>query len=75
MTRHRACIYPSGLGCAFGLFAVLVWLVIYAVIAAAWVTWAALVLPAAGIAWLLGRDDAARALAELVMWDPSWLRQ
>ena len=51
------------------------WAVAYALTAAAWIAWASIILPAAGVAWLLGRKQAARALGELVMWDLGWLRR
>jgi hypothetical protein len=72
VTRH---CHFSGLGCAFWLFALAVLAVAYAVMAAAWVLWACVILPAAGVAWLLGYRDAARALGELVFWDLKVLRE
>jgi hypothetical protein len=75
MTRHRVYIYPSGLGCAFGLFALAVLAVVYAVIAAAWLLWACVILVGAGIARLSGRPELARRMGETLFWDLRALRE
>jgi hypothetical protein len=75
MTRSRVYIYPSGLGCAFGLFAVLVLAAMYAAIAVAWILWAVVVLVGAGIARLSGRPELARRMGETLMWDLKALRE
>lgn len=75
MTRRNVYVPLTGCGCLLWLFVLVVLGVMYAVIAAAWVLWACVILPAAGITWLAGRRSAARTLAGLVMWDLDWLRQ
>jgi hypothetical protein len=70
----RLCL-PSGLGCVFGLFALAVLGVIYAAIAAAWLAWAALVLPAALVARLSGRAELANRMAGTLLWNLKALRK
>lgn len=73
MTRYRYYGHFSGLGCTLWLLAMLSMTAVYAVLLAAWLAWAALVLPAAGIARVAGNRDLAGRIMHTLTWNLSAL--
>lgn len=69
MTRY------SGCGCLLYSFVLLIQAALLVLLAAVWLAWAYLVLPAAGVAWLCGRRDLANRMAGTLLWDLEALRE
>jgi hypothetical protein len=65
VSRH----YCHHHGCCLWLLAVLGMAMVYGVLLAAWLAWAAVVLPAAGITWAAGHRGQAGRMVHTLRWD------